>query len=258
MPPQQLNWPQPSPNWPPHGREHHAHSLDVQVWETSLDLPPGTIQMLEPVVAPSELDRASRFHFARDRNRFIAGRGFMRMVLGNYLGAKPGALEFIYNRRGKPALGGDHSAAGLHFNLSHSEDLALLAISPAGAIGVDVEHVRPMEEVDVLVKRFFSPGEIAAFQTVPAREKFPAFFRLWTRKEAFLKATGEGIAHLLDQVEVSFLPDEPARLLNLPQQLGRAGDWQLHDLAPAAGFAAALAVPVGTAAPVCQSWVFGI
>jgi 4'-phosphopantetheinyl transferase len=154
-------------------------------------------------------------------------------------------LEFCYGPQGKPALAGVWSASGWHFNLAHSLDLALLAVTRSGPVGVDVERIRPLRDVDQLVSRFFSPRESAAFQALPAEQKPDAFFRLWTRKEAWLKATGEGIAESLGRVEVSFLPGEPARLLSLPGGPAALSGWRLHDLDPGPGFIAALAVVAG-------------
>jgi 4'-phosphopantetheinyl transferase len=251
---EQINWPQPSSNWSLNWHNDHSIFPNVHVWAASLDLPVNTITALASILASTELDRAARFRFVRDRNRFIAGRGFMRVILGHYLSANPVELEFIYGNHGKPALGGVFATARLHFSLSHSENLGLLAISPVGAVGVDVENIRPLDDADSLVNRFFSQREITSFQKVPKNAKSLAFFKLWTRKEAFLKATGEGIAHLLDQVEVSFLPNESVKLLNLPKQLGQITDWHLHNLVPASGFVAALVAPSKTASPTCWSW----
>jgi 4'-phosphopantetheinyl transferase len=254
MPSKQINWPSPSPNMSLNWSGDYSRFPDVHVWGASLDLPVSKTEALASILSPSELDRAARFRFVRSRNRFIAGRGFMRVILGRYLNSNPARLEFIYGSHGKPELGGAFAAAGLHFNLSHSENVGLLAISPIGAVGIDVENIRPLDDMDSLVNRFFSPREITAFNKVPESAKPLAFFNLWTRKEAFLKATGEGIVHSLGQVEVSFLPDEPAKLLDLPKHLGQAADWHLHDLTPAFGFVAALVAPIKTAPPIYWSW----
>ncbi len=131
---------------------------------------------------------------------------------------------------------------GIRFNLSHSEGVGLVALTRQTEIGVDVERVRALPEADELVKRFFSRREGIAYAQLPSDQKPAAFFNLWTRKEAWLKATGEGIAHSLHLVEVSFLPDEPARLLYLPAHLGAQAGWSLQALSPLAGYAAAVAV----------------
>jgi 4'-phosphopantetheinyl transferase len=177
-------------------------------------------------------------------------------VLGGYLKIEPSAVPFDYGPQGKPMLAGRLAESGLHFNLAHSEDLALLAVTTAARIGIDVERVRPLADAEVLVARFFSRRESAAFRKLPEDEQPKAFFHLWTRKEAWLKATGEGIAHSLHQVEVSFLPSEPARLLSLPPGWDSAGAWSLHHLEPALHFAGAVAIGHHKPQLVCRRWNF--
>lgn len=221
----------------------------VHLWSLSLSLPPTALAQAASLLAPSEAARAARFRFEGGRARAIAARGQLRAILGRCLGAEPAGLEFGYGPRGKPALAGVWSGSGWHFNLAHSSELALLAVTRSGPVGVDVERIRPLREVDQLVSRFFSPREDAVFQGLAAEQKPEAFFRLWTRKEAWLKATGEGITESLGRVEVSFLPGEPARLLSLPEGAAALSAWRLHDLDPGPGFVAALAV-VARAGPI--------
>ncbi|MGA2660798.1 MAG: 4'-phosphopantetheinyl transferase superfamily protein [Verrucomicrobiota bacterium] len=221
----------------------------VHLWSLSLSLPPAALAQAASLLAPREAERAARFRFEGGRHRAIAGRGQLRAVLGRCLGADPAALEFSYGPQGKPALAGVWSGSGWHFNLAHSADVAVLAVTRSGPVGVDVERIRPLTDVGRLVSRFFSPREDAAFRALPEDQKADAFFRLWTRKEAWLKATGEGITQSLARVEVSFLPGEPARLLSLPQGPAALCRWRLHDLDCAPGFVAALAV-VADAGPM--------
>jgi len=207
-----------------------------------LDLSPATLGELAATLTPEEHTRAARYLADLHRNRYIAARGQLRVCLAGCLSAAPAALEFAYSPTGKPALAGTFANAGLQFNLSHSENLALFAVTRAGPVGVDIERVRRLRDFDLLVSRFFSPRERAAFLLLPEEQKPDAFFRLWTRKEAWLKATGEGLAGGLDKVEVTFLAGEPARLLSLPGDDTTAAGWSLHDLTAPAGFAAAVAV----------------
>jgi 4'-phosphopantetheinyl transferase len=205
-------------------------------------------------LAPVERERAARFRFERDRNRFMVGRGALREILGHYLQIDPIKVEFIYGPHGKPLLADNGREGGWQFNLAHSDALALVGVTCAGNIGVDIERIRPVNDVDELVARFFCPREIAAFHALPEEQKPIAFFNLWTRKEAWLKATGEGIGHSLNRVEVAFLPGEAARLLSLPEG-PHAGDyWTLHQLDPAPGFAAALAVRAADRTLACWRW----
>ena len=225
---------------------------EVHVWAARLDLPASVLAGFTATLSPPELERAARFHFERLRQRFIAGRGLLRALLGRYLSVEPGQVEFSYGSAGKPMLLTPDPETPPHFNLAHTDDLALLAFTRLGPVGVDAERVRALDDVTGLVARFFSAREHAAFASLPEAQQPAAFFNLWTRKEAWLKATGEGIAHSLHLVEVSFLPREPARLLAVPEPLSQGRPWTLLDLRPAAGFAAALAI--AAAAPKLRCW----
>ena len=194
------------------------------------------------MLSASELDRAGKFRFDRHRNRFIAGRGFLRVILGRCLRSDPALIEFSYSRLGKPEFAPGFDGRGLHFNLGHSEDLALFAVTKLGPVGVDVERIRVVKDVDDLVARFFSARENGLFQNLALSEKPSAFFNLWTRKEALLKATGDGITGGLNRVDVSFLPDEPARLLSMSGDAEKAARWSLRELSPADGFVGAVAI----------------
>ncbi len=221
-------------------------SDEVHVWAARLDQDAESLAMLGASLCPEERARAERFRFPQHRNRFIAGRGLLRNILAAYLDVTPSELQFSYGPFGKPDLNGKSATGGLHFNLAHCEDLAVFALTRSGPIGVDVERVRPLEDAEDLVNRFFSPAESAAFHALAAEVKPAAFFNLWTRKEAWLKATGEGIAQSLNKVEVSFIPGEPARLLRLPAELGKVNSWSIVELTPAADYTAALALQGGT------------
>jgi len=239
-----IDWPEPSD--PP-----YLGPSGVHVWAASLEAEAATWAKF---LSRPEQERAARFHFELHRRRFIVGRGLLRVILSRYAQAEPQQLEFVCSAHGKPELAGAFSSSGLRFNLAHSEDLAVLAVTHLGPVGVDLEKIMPLEDVDELVARFFSTRENASFQQLPTEEKPKAFYSLWTRKEAWLKATGEGIAHSLNLVEVSFLPDEPARLLSLPQHLSQGFCWSLHSLYPAAQFAAALAVAGDSINLQCWRW----
>src|SRR5581483_5548860 len=143
---------------------------------------------------------------------------------------------------GKPSFTPEFSGHGLHFNLAHSSDLAVIAIARRGPLGVDVERIRTVREVEDLVARFFCARENEQFQKLPEAERPGAFFNLWTRKEALLKATGEGIGHRLNQVEVSFLRGEPARLISISGDARTAAEWFLSAFAPADRFVGAVAI----------------
>jgi 4'-phosphopantetheinyl transferase len=223
---------------------------EVHVWAAALDLAPEKLAWLAAALSPDELARAERFRFPQLRTRFTAARGQLRKLLGQYLQLDPASLEFAYTARGKPGLAG--AAAGrLHFNLAHSQDLALIAVTRLAPLGVDVEKIRPMPDALAIAERFFSTAERAAFETLPSAAHDVAFFHLWTRKEAWLKATGDGIAESLSKIEVAFLPGEPARVRAIAGDAAAGDAWSLCELNPAGGFVGAVAIPSRQAAFEC-------
>jgi 4'-phosphopantetheinyl transferase len=226
----------------------------VHIWAVWLDASPPIRAAYQKTLSAPELERASRFHFEEHRNRYIVAHGWLRQLLAAYLGLPAAALDFDHATKGKPALAGPVKASELQFNLAHSDNLSLVAVTHRIPVGIDVERVRPLDDAEQLVARFFSKQETSRFRSLPAAQKSAAFFNLWTRKEAWLKATGEGITHLLGQVEVSFLAGEPARLLSLPSHFPDASNWSLGDLNPAPGFAAAFALAAPGAEPECRAW----
>jgi 4'-phosphopantetheinyl transferase len=227
--------------WQPAPTDLVLSSPDVHVWRASLEQPEALIQQLAQTLSEDERTRASRFYFERDRKHFIVGRGLLRTILGRYLSLEPTQLQFCYSSRGKPALAdmGDNST--LQFNLSHSHGLVLYAVTRDRKIGIDLEQIRSTSDVEKLAERFFSPREHAAIRSLPPSQKQEAFFHAWTCKEAYLKAIGEGLAGL-EQVEVSIVLGEPARLLSTGDDSQASSRWSLQVLTPAPGYMAALAV----------------
>lgn len=209
---------------------------DVHVWRVALDQPGKQRDSLRDVLSNDEHARAERFLIERVQKRFIVSRGVLRQVLGEYLSCDPASLRFIYGANGKPALEG----APLHFNLSHSDDLMLLAVSARYDVGIDVEHIHPIANMDGIAARFFSTPEEAQFCALPDAEKVSAFFNIWTRKEAFVKARGESFGHMLARFQVSH--DADSRLLAVDDEPNAPSRWSLQALYPAPGYAAALAV----------------
>lgn len=208
----------------------------VHVFAARLDA--ATAEALAGSLSADERARAERFRFERDRTRFGAARGLLRSLLGWSLGVRPSELGFAYGRRGKPSL----PAAELYFNVSHSGGLGLFALTRVGEVGVDIEEERPLQDLEPIAARFFSARESAALLALPEAERRPAFFRCWTRKEAFIKATGDGLSRPLDAFDVAFGRDEPARLLRVAGEPEAPGRFRLEALPAAPGFAAALAV----------------
>jgi len=186
--------------------------------------------------------RAERFYFKRDRKHFIVGRGLLRTILGCYLGIAPNRLQFCYGPRGKPDLAETSGGSKLCFNLSHSQGLALYGVTREREIGIDLEHIRSISQAEQIAERFFSVQENAVFRVLPPSKKQVAFLNCWTRKEAYLKAIGDGLARSLEQIEVSLAPGEPARLLSTEGDPQSAEHWTLQELMPAPGYVAALVV----------------
>jgi 4'-phosphopantetheinyl transferase len=227
----------------------------AHVWSFDLELPTAQLEQFSQTLSAQELERAARFHFDHHRARYIAAHGWMRQLLAHYLSVSASDLEFKFSPRGKPFLSGPFSSSTLAFNLAHSDAQGLLAVSNRFQVGADIERVRPMPDAQELVARFFSRRETEQFAALPEEQRAAAFFNLWTRKEAWLKATGEGIAHLLAQVEVSFLPEEGARLLELPREYGAsAGQWSLRSMAPLPGFIGAVAAETPELKPLLRRW----
>jgi 4'-phosphopantetheinyl transferase len=210
----------------------------IDVWTVNLDV---SSDICTSLLSQDEQTRAARFRFEIHRKRFICGRAALRKLLAGYLDAHPVELQFGYSTNGKPFL--RNPAKSLSFNVAHCEGLALIAIAALESqIGVDVERVRWLPDFEELVSRFFSKREVELFGALRPEHKPSAFFNLWTRKEAWLKATGQGVCAALDQVEVTFLPGEPAQLLSLPGS--PVSNWRLRDFSPAEGFVAALATAI--------------
>ncbi len=214
---------------------------ELHVWRASLDLKPAHVQALLKTLSTDEISKAERFYFEKDRRYFIASRGLLRTILGRYLKTDPSCLRFEYKLHGKPALVGEGSGNTYSFNLSHSHGLLLLAITRGREIGIDLEFIRAESAEQEIAERFFAPNEVAKLCSLPADQKQEAFFKCWTRKEAYVKAKGEGLMVPLDQFEVSLSPGEPAALLNTASYI-EASDWSLEELDPGPGYVAALAV----------------
>jgi 4'-phosphopantetheinyl transferase len=239
-------WPL-SPDPPPLERD------EVHVWRAVLDVGPRRLEALRDTLDPDERRRAARFVFARDRDRFVAGRGTLRELLARYLGRAPGELAFSYGPHGKPAVAG--AARDLRFNLSHAGGLALYAVAEGRELGIDVETMRPDFATERIAERFFSPAERAALRRVAAEQRCEAFFACWTRKEAYMKALGRGFSLPLDAFDVSLAPGEPAALLATREDPADRERWWLSALDAGPGVAAALAVEGARCAVRCAEWL---
>jgi 4'-phosphopantetheinyl transferase len=211
---------------------------EVHLWQVPLGQREQEIARFEKLLTQDELERAGRFRFFRDRRRFVVARGVLRTLLRRYLQTADSQVAFEYESKGKPCLSG---RGGPFFNVSHSGELALIAFSASTPLGVDVELIREMDDASSIVKRFFSPAEIARWTSLPAGIRTRAFFDCWTRKEAYIKAVGEGLSLPLDQFEVAFGPGQTPQI-----RLGNGREaevWSLFDVPSTPDYAGALAIP---------------
>ncbi|MGE0127944.1 MAG: 4'-phosphopantetheinyl transferase superfamily protein [Blastocatellales bacterium] len=215
---------------------------EVHVWRVSLNQPESEVQESFRLLNPDERERASRFRFPQSRDHFAVARGALRVILGRYLDTPPERLRFRYNAFGKPALENEPAGGDLRFNLSHSHGLALCAITFGCEIGVDVEWMRADLAGEETIAKYFSNQEAETIRKLPPELRTQAFFDCWTRKEAFIKAVGEGLSYPLDQFTVTVTPGQPARLLNARGGEQEAGRWSLAPLNCGDGYAAAVAV----------------
>lgn len=228
----------------------------VHVWRASLELPASQQQALWRTLSADERARFERIRHERVRTHFLIARGILRMILGHYLQISPDQIVFDYNEHGKPFLVDACAGTGLCFNLSHSRDLALFAVTHHHEVGVDVEYHRPgsLEDRMRIARRFFSDEEYRVLTTLPAHRRQEAFFVCWTRKEAFIKAKGRGLSLPLSHFDVSLSPDEPAALLATRWDKTEAARWSLYGLHPGDGYSGAVAVEGRDVRVACWQW----
>src|SRR5215208_181776 len=227
---------------------------EVHIWQVSLRQPPELLQQLRQILSGDEAARAARFHFPHDREAFIVARGILRYLLTWYLHAEPQQLTFGYEQAGKPFLSGDF-ANQVFFNLSHSHNMAFYAISDQPKIGIDLEYIRPIIDMEQIAVNNFSVNENAQLRSLPHSMALDGFFNCWTRKEAYVKAIGNGISHPLQDFDVSLMPGEPARLLSISGSEAEAARWTMSDLKPPAGYAAAVVVEGSDYSILQHEWI---
>lgn len=225
---------------------------ELHVWRAGLDWAPGALAAAAASLSPDERARVARLRLPAHRDAFVAARIFLRQVLARCLGTDAAALRFGTTAHGKPYL--VETSAPLHFNLAHSGSVALLAVAVNVAVGVDVERVRINLDLDGIARRFFRPEESAALDALPAAQRTEAFFAVWTRKEALLKALGKGIAGGVDRYGVTADPGSPARVVAAAGGPGEAARWWVADLAAGPGYRAAVAAPATPGRVLTWAW----
>jgi 4'-phosphopantetheinyl transferase len=213
----------------------------VDIWRVRVNLSERARKGLESMLSTEEAERAARFHFPADRDRYITAHGCLRDILARYLRGEPAQLSFVAGTHGKPSLATEEA---IDFNLSHSNDYALIAIARGRRVGIDVERMRKGISSFVIAQQYFSKAEVAELQALPIDEREVAFFTCWTRKEAYIKAQGLGLSLPLESFDVSLSPDEPAILRATRPDFDEASRWILYSLEVDPGYKAAMAVEI--------------
>lgn len=216
--------------------------LPIEVVVTRLDTGVEAVSAAERVLGRRERLRAASFVAERDRRRFVVARARLRELLGSRLGVAPEAIELVYGPHGKPALGPAFADSDIRFNVAHSGDVAAYVLTRGLEVGIDVEVVRDIPEADRIAAGLFARAESEAYRLLDPLDRQLAFFRCWTRKEALLKALGDGIGLRLDRCAVSLAPGEPARILEIDGVPGDRCGFTLADFAPGRGLLGAVAV----------------
>src|SRR5882724_10871090 len=214
---------------------------DVHIWLARLDPAESSVLQLQALLSDDELQRAAPFRFERDRRRFVAARGLLRSLLGRYLKRQPQAIRFLYQPAGKPYLAFEENEPKLQFNISHSNEMALIGLALEHRIGVDIEFKNPDRATLDVARHFFAPEEVSSLDQMPVEAKCDGFFAVWTRKEAYIKGRGEGIALGLDTFAVTAAAADP-RLLRSSHGADEARRWRFWNIDAGPAYAAAITV----------------
>ncbi len=215
---------------------------ELEVVAVSLDAGAEDVCRSTALLSNDERQRAERFAFERDRRRFVVARAWLRDLLAARLDTRPESIALTYGTRGKPALAPAFADSDLRFNISHSGDVAVYAFAIGREVGIDVEAVRTISDADSIAARFFSRAETETYLALDSHERAMGFFNCWTRKEAFIKALGEGLSYSLDRFDVSLKPSEPAKFLHIEGTPGNECGWHMESFSPAPGFIAAVVI----------------
>jgi 4'-phosphopantetheinyl transferase len=239
-------------HWAANSEQFEFADREIHVWRAYLDSEEIDLERIEETLAPEEKARANRFVFQQDRNRYVAARGALRDLLGRYLNRSPAEVEFDYTTKGKPSVRAAFNKHSVQFNISHSRGLALLAFVPGRKLGIDVEFIRSEFPTDEIAERYFSPQEVMELRALPPSSQVEGFYLCWTRKEAYIKARGEGLHIPLESFNVSLTPGQPERLETVD-----SSRWSVRSLYPDPLYAGAL-VAEGQDLRLCQwSWKAG-
>ena len=231
----------------------------LHLYSVNLDVAASLVDFCWGMLDHGEKQRANRFRFLELKKRWIVSRASLKEILAQYSTLTAVNLRFDHEEYGKPVLASQAGKSTLHFNLSHSHDLALVGITRVAPIGVDLEYLRPISDWRNVAKRFFSPKEYKQLTAVPENERERAFYCCWTRKEAVIKSTGEGLSARLDSFDVSFVPEEPAEVIKCHRPGTRDSRWQLTHLNVADSFVGAVALQCAQDVEIddCGRWRVG-
>ncbi len=224
---------------------------EIHVWNGRVAAGEDCFLELYKCLSPDEIERAARLRFDEHRRSFIICRGLLRSILAGYLGLRPAEIQFQYGAQGKPAL----QNRAMCFSVSHSENRVLYAFGKNFELGVDLEYVRELPDAEMLAQRFFAPSEYLEFCGTTPAIRTRAFFCCWTRKEAYIKATGQGLSQPLRSFQVPIEPEQPDKLRITTRSDEHLSGWSLRHLDPAPGYVGALAAPL-VSFPLVQ-WTFG-
>ena len=242
------------PTWCIPPRSLSLTEREVHVWRASFHQLDALYESLEEVISVDERSKARRYRFENNRREYITARGFLRFLLGSYAGKNPKDLKFLYNPFGKPALYDPQSNYRITFNLSHAHGFVIYAFSINREVGIDIERIRPEAAHDGVAERFFSHHEVETLRSLPIHAQAQGFFNCWTRKEAYIKARGEGLTIPLNQFDVSLIPGKPAELLTSRIDPEDTNKWMLCALPMGTQYAAALAVEGSDWDLKCWDW----
>lgn len=220
-------------------RQLELSGREVQVWTVRLEAADHSFARACAWLSPNETERAARFRFEKHRRAFVLGRATLRALASSYLRIAPAEVNFVYGSKGKPALA--RVAISLDFNVSNSGDLASYAFTLGCEIGIDLESCRRVADIEGIARRFFAASEVAELMDLPDEQRHEGFFNCWTRKEAYIKAVGDGLSVPLDSFEVTLRPGDAARMIGLNGSATQAQQWTLHSFTPAADYAGAIA-----------------
>lgn len=213
---------------------------EIQVWMATAPQDEAGLKVLGRTFSPDERERTERFSVSEPRCQFVFGRALLRQLLGACLNVEPAALAFGYQPRGKPFLTQSALDGDLRFNLSHSGRMVAIALAREREVGVDLESIHRLDDWPLLAGRIFSPRELRELRSLPKPQQREAFFNGWTQKEAYLKATGEGLTDALPAIEVTLAPGKEPELLGLPTGPEAARQWAIRVIPLPPDFAGAV------------------